>query len=443
MGSQFVDLDADGHLDYLTATFDGSPHVSYGSTEGFGEPVRLLDSSGQRILISSIWDYEQEEHVDLAHALSGELGQGTRCISALAYDWDRDGDLDLLLGSYEEGRLFRQMNEGTPSEPSFTGENIPVLAGGEPFGFKGKLTTPRLVDWDGDGDLDLVLGTFQGADDGPASIYLSLDEGQPGKPAFSRPTVLVTGVPTTGSEPLGPSEGLYAEPVDMDGDGDLDLVVGGYSIWTPPGRELTVEEQARVDELRERIDAHWKAMETQDEDEAFATYLKASELQDELDELVPSQQRTGQLWLYERLDGAATETSDEQASLQPTPREPLVAALELESTPTGHEVLVRVAILEGWHAYGEREGSPYRALSPRLSVPDGVTPTGGWTRPRPSSLDRKSGAPRYEGELVFRHGISATDPSRLAELTCELDFQVCDEAVCHPPRTLELSLRGR
>lgn len=101
-----------------------------------------------------------------------------------------------------------------------------------------------------------------------------------------------------------------------------------------------------------------------------------------------------------------------------------------------------MAILAGWHAYGEREGSPYRALSPRLSAPDGVTPTGGWTRPRPSSLDRESGAPRYEGELVFRHGVSATDPSRLAELTCELDFQVCDEAVCHPPRTLELSLQG-
>ena len=46
MGSQFVDLDADGHLDYLTATFDGSPHVSYGSKEGFGTPERLKDANG-------------------------------------------------------------------------------------------------------------------------------------------------------------------------------------------------------------------------------------------------------------------------------------------------------------------------------------------------------------------------------------------------------------
>ena len=41
MGSQFVDFNTDGHLDYITATFDGSPHVSYGSAEGFGAPERI------------------------------------------------------------------------------------------------------------------------------------------------------------------------------------------------------------------------------------------------------------------------------------------------------------------------------------------------------------------------------------------------------------------
>ncbi len=49
MGSQFVDLNADEHLDYLSATFDGSPHVAYGSAEGFAEPVRLKDKDGQVI----------------------------------------------------------------------------------------------------------------------------------------------------------------------------------------------------------------------------------------------------------------------------------------------------------------------------------------------------------------------------------------------------------
>ena len=35
MGSQFVDLNGDGHVDYLTATFDGSPHVAFGDGTGW------------------------------------------------------------------------------------------------------------------------------------------------------------------------------------------------------------------------------------------------------------------------------------------------------------------------------------------------------------------------------------------------------------------------
>ncbi len=45
MGSQFVDFNADGHLDYLTATFDGSPHISYGGAKGFGTPERIKAAS--------------------------------------------------------------------------------------------------------------------------------------------------------------------------------------------------------------------------------------------------------------------------------------------------------------------------------------------------------------------------------------------------------------
>ena len=100
MGSQFVDLNGDGHVDYLTATFDGSPHVALGDGTGFGEPARLTDAEGERVLISSIWDYDEKKHVDIGRALQTDDAPNERCISALAFDWDADGDFDLLLGSY-------------------------------------------------------------------------------------------------------------------------------------------------------------------------------------------------------------------------------------------------------------------------------------------------------------------------------------------------------
>ena len=132
MGSQFVDLNGDGHSDYLTSIFDGSPHVSWGSEEGFSEPELLYDAGKERILVAYYWDYDEESHLTTGRAMPDGKAASIRGISALAFDWDADGDFDLLQGTYEEGRLFLQLNEGTNHEPRFTGKNQPVLAGTSP-----------------------------------------------------------------------------------------------------------------------------------------------------------------------------------------------------------------------------------------------------------------------------------------------------------------------
>ncbi len=252
MGSQFVDFNADGHVDYISATFDGSPHVSYGSKEGFGTPERIKDARGQRIRISSIWNYESKKHENLEQTSNGKERR-ERCISALAFDWDSDGDYDLLLGSYEGGHLYRQMNEGTNAAPKFTGKNIPVMAGDKPFELAAKMTAPRLVDWDGDGDMDLIAGSF-GDSYGPngtgGGVYLSRNNGSVGKPAFAALETLIAPSPKGHAAPTRPDAGLYVDAVDYDGDGDLDLVVGGYSMWKEAPRELTAEEQAIVAKLK-------------------------------------------------------------------------------------------------------------------------------------------------------------------------------------------------
>ena len=327
MGSQFVDLNADGHLDYLSATFDGSPHISYGSDEGFAEPVRLKDANGERILISSFWNYEDEEHQDTGRSMADGKARDERCISALGFDWDADGDYDLLLGSYEEGHLYRQMNQGTKAKPAFTGQNIPVMAGGKPFSLPPHMTTPKLVDWDADGDLDIVAGTFKSEDETlGGGVYLSLNEGQSGAPVFGAIQTLIAPVPAEGTEPLRPDTGLYPDPVDFDGDGDLDLIVGGYSAWTPPGRELTAEEKSRAAYLTKQIaDVEQKqqliwdtiAQEVikegeEDEEAVDAIYKKyRKEIDDLWDQssaakkerkaLIPVPERSSFVWFYERL----------------------------------------------------------------------------------------------------------------------------------------------
>ena len=80
----------------------------------------------------------------------------------VAFDWDRDGDLDVLLGD-EDGRIALFVNTGRLNDA-----NQPLFE--SPFYFKqipdalkcGALSTPWGVDWDDDGDWDIISGNSAG-----------------------------------------------------------------------------------------------------------------------------------------------------------------------------------------------------------------------------------------------------------------------------------------
>src|SRR5690349_3883385 len=105
MSPQFVDFDADGKLDIVAGTFDGSPHVALGSAEGWRQPQQILDASGARIMLNQFWNFDTKrwEETTRCDSEGARHGQST---SAAAFDWDGDGDLDLLLGDHETGRIY-------------------------------------------------------------------------------------------------------------------------------------------------------------------------------------------------------------------------------------------------------------------------------------------------------------------------------------------------
>lgn len=121
-------------------------------------------------------------------------------------DIDNDGDYDLFLGS-SNGKVYFYRNTGTPQAPQFTlvsdfYMNIDV----------GDDSTPRFTDSDGDGDLDLLIGTRSG------TIWQYINTGSAGNPNFV--------LQTTAYKDINVFGGACPEFVDIDSDTDADLFLG-------------------------------------------------------------------------------------------------------------------------------------------------------------------------------------------------------------------------
>lgn len=182
------DLDDDGDLDLLVGEVGGI-FFYYENTGSRTEATFSLQTGGATPL---------EGH-DVGGVANPTLG-----------DLDDDGDLDLVSGE-SAGVFVYFENTATPAASHFvlrTGGANPL--DGEDVGSN---TSPALADIDGDGDLDLLTGRFN------SSLFFYENTGTSTTPVFMPGT---SPVDTNGAG-LAPAFG------DLDGDGDLDVVVANFA----------------------------------------------------------------------------------------------------------------------------------------------------------------------------------------------------------------------
>ena len=124
-------------------------------------------------------------------------------------DLDADGDLDLLVGTWNEGVLLYR-NDGTAESPRFVRVEEPLVEL-----TRGSHASPAFADLDGDGDLDLVAGESSG------EINVWRNDGTAAAPSFSLVTDTLMAIDV----------GRRSAPAlaDLNGDGRADLVVGSES----------------------------------------------------------------------------------------------------------------------------------------------------------------------------------------------------------------------
>jgi hypothetical protein len=237
---EMVDFDNDGDLDILTGADYGvyyyentgsakAPIFAAPQQDPFGlsnpstfvtPAVTDLDNDGDLdVLIGDnygVLNYFENTGTASAPAFEAPVANPFGLSSTYEYalpefaDLDNDGDLDLMVGDYN-GNFQYFENTGTASIPAFT---APVQ---NPFGMIATgsyISMPELADFDNDGDLDLLIGVL-----GNFEYYLNT--GDVANPVFDGPTTNPFGLTQT-------YDVAYPVAADLDNDGDFDLLVGEF-----------------------------------------------------------------------------------------------------------------------------------------------------------------------------------------------------------------------
>jgi len=243
-----VDVDMDGDLDVLFGVLGGAFNANFTTSDNFyyleqtdknvfehrtSRYLRTVDVGSESVVKFADFDADGDQDLLIANKIAPadhnvstvyyfeNIGSasaphframGTMDLLATYHqnpaiaDLDADGDLDMLIGKWNrEIAYFR--NEGTASNPNFILVD-PVYISLT----RGSNSAPTLGDIDADGDYDLFVGEASG------TINYYRNDGTPEEPNF----VLVSDE----FDGIDIGRRSYRTLVDIDDDGDLDLVIG-------------------------------------------------------------------------------------------------------------------------------------------------------------------------------------------------------------------------
>ncbi len=212
---KLADLDGDGLLDLVVGVGDWT---DYGWDNAFNSLGRWTRGPlhGYVYWARNVGDADVAEYAEpVKLTADGKpvdvYGMPSPCLA----DFDGDGDLDLLCGEFLDGFTYFE-NRGSKLQPDFRAGRK-LMAEGRPLAMDLQMITPTVIDWDRDGDPDLIVGD----EDGRVALVEHTGRIRDNAPLFRQPSYFQ-------QEADGVKFGALVTPVsfDWDNDGDEDLLCG-------------------------------------------------------------------------------------------------------------------------------------------------------------------------------------------------------------------------